>query len=148
MAAASIQEEEHVDVEVMEQQSPRRVPAAVFGTVLRVAPTYPRAQEGPGSGERAADIVTTIKGVRSVINLIDVLWIVRTDDQIRADVELALMDDPATDLFEIDVGVRNGTVILTGKVDSWQEKQLCILTAKGVIGVKEVKSDIKVNTYS
>jgi osmotically-inducible protein OsmY len=95
--------------------------------------------------ERATDIVATIKGVRSVINLIDVLWIVRTDDQIRADVELALMDDPATDLFEIDVGVRNGTVILTGKVDSWQEKQLCILTGKGVIGVKEVKSDIKVS---
>jgi osmotically-inducible protein OsmY len=95
--------------------------------------------------ERATDIVATIKGVRSVINLIDVLWIVRTDDQIRADVELALMDDPATDLFEIDVGVRNGTVILNGKVDSWQEKQLCILTAKGVIGVKKVKSDIKVS---
>jgi osmotically-inducible protein OsmY len=29
-------------------------------------------------------------------------------------------------------------------VDSWQEKQLCLLVAKGVIGVKEVKSDIQV----
>jgi osmotically-inducible protein OsmY len=98
--------------------------------------------------ERAADIVATIKGVRSVINLIDVLWIVRTDDQIRADVELALVEDPATDLFEINVGVRNGSVTLTGMVDSWQEGQLCLLVAKGVIGVKEVKSKIQVSQKS
>jgi osmotically-inducible protein OsmY len=94
--------------------------------------------------ERAADTAATIKGVRSVINLIDVLWIVRTDDQIHADIELALMDDPATDLFEINIDVRNGTVTLSGKVDSWQEKQLSLMVAKGVIGVKEVKSKIQV----
>jgi osmotically-inducible protein OsmY len=94
--------------------------------------------------ERAPEIAATIKGVRSVINFIDVLSIIRSDAQIRSDVEQALLDDPATDLFEINIEVRNGAVTLSGKVDSWQEKQLCLLVAKGVIGVKEVKSKIQV----
>jgi osmotically-inducible protein OsmY len=98
--------------------------------------------------ERATEIAATIKGVRSVINLIDVLTIVRSDDQIRAAVEQALLDDPATDLFEIKVSVRNGNVVLTGMVDSWQEEQLCVLVAKGVIGVKKVKSNIEVSQKS
>jgi osmotically-inducible protein OsmY len=98
--------------------------------------------------ERAAEIAATIKGVRAVINLIEVLATIRTDDQIRSDVRQALMDDPATDVFDINVNVRDGTVFLSGKVDSWQEEQLCVLITKGVIGVKGVKSDIKVSQKS
>jgi osmotically-inducible protein OsmY len=48
-------------------------------------------------------------------------------------------------VFDIDVNVRDGAVTLSGMVDSWQEEQLCVLVAKGVIGVKAVKSDIKVS---
>ena len=98
--------------------------------------------------ERAAEIAATIKGVRAVINFIDVLSIIRTDAQIRIDVGLALIEDPATDLFDINIDVRKGSVTLTGKVDSWQEEQLCLLVAKGVLGVKEVKSNIKVSQKS
>ena len=98
--------------------------------------------------ERAAEISETIKGVRSVINLIDVLTIIRTDAEIRTDVEHALLDDPATDLFDVKVNVQNGRVMLTGMVDSWQEEQLCVLVAKGVIGVKAVKSKIEVSQKS
>jgi len=98
--------------------------------------------------ERAAEIAATVKGVRSVINLIDVLSIIRTDAQIRTDVEHALLDDPATDLFDVKVNVQNGKVMLTGMVDSWQEEQLCVLVAKGVIGVKAVKSKIEVSQKS
>ncbi|MEE4264451.1 MAG: BON domain-containing protein [Desulfobacteraceae bacterium] len=94
--------------------------------------------------ERAAEIAATIKGVRSVINLIEVQSLIRTDAQIRTDVEQALLGDPAADAFEIKVSVRDGSVILTGMVDSWPEKQLCLMVAKGVIGVKEVKSNITV----
>jgi osmotically-inducible protein OsmY len=98
--------------------------------------------------ERAAEIAATVKGVRAVINLIDVLAVIRTDAQVRMDVEHALLDDPATDLFDIDVNVLDGTVTLSGMVDSWQEEQLCVLVAKGVIGVKAVRSDIKVSQKS
>jgi osmotically-inducible protein OsmY len=98
--------------------------------------------------ERAAEIAATVKGVRSVINLIDVLSIIRTDAEIRTDVEHALLDDPATDVFDVRVNVQNGRVTLTGRVDSWQEEQLCVLVAKGVIGVKAVKSNIEVSQKS
>jgi len=98
--------------------------------------------------ERAAEIAATIKGVRSVINFIDVLATIRTDTQIRTDVEQALMEDPATDVFDIKVNVQNGAVILTGMADSWQEERLCVLVAKGVLGVKEVQSNIKVSQKS
>jgi osmotically-inducible protein OsmY len=98
--------------------------------------------------DRAAELATTLKGVRSVINLIEVIGVVRRDDQIRSDVNLALLEDPATDLFDVNVDVREGTVILSGKVDSWQEKQLCVLVAKGVIGVKAVESRIEVSQKS
>ena len=98
--------------------------------------------------ERAAEIAATVKGVRSVINLIDVLAIIRTDAQVLTDVEHALLDDPAADVFDVRVNVKNGKVTLTGLVDSWQEEQLCVLVAKSVIGVKAVESNIKVSQKS
>jgi osmotically-inducible protein OsmY len=98
--------------------------------------------------ERAAEIAETVKGVRSVINLIDVLGVIRTDAQVRMDVEHALLDDPATDVFDVQVNVQNGKVTLSGMVDSWQEEQLCVLVAKGVIGVKAVTSNIEVSQKS
>jgi osmotically-inducible protein OsmY len=98
--------------------------------------------------ERAAEIAETVKGVRSVINLIDVLGVIRTDAQVRTDVEHALLDDPATDVFDVQVNVQNGKVTLSGMVDSWQEEQLCVLVAKGVIGVKAVTSNIEVSQKS
>ena len=94
--------------------------------------------------ERAGEIATMVKGVRSVINRIEIRTVLRTDDGIRTDVELALLTDPATNFFGIKVGVRDGTVSLSGRVDSWQEERLCVLVAKGVKGVREVISNIDV----
>ena len=94
--------------------------------------------------ERAGEIATRVKGVRSVVNRIEILPVPRSDDQIRRDVELALVADPATNFFGLKVGVRDGTVSLSGRVSSWQEERLCTLVAKGVSGVREVLSNIEV----
>jgi osmotically-inducible protein OsmY len=94
--------------------------------------------------ERAGEIATRVKGVRSVVNRLEIRPVPRTDDQIRKDVELALLADPATNFFGLKVGVRNGIVSLGGRVDSWQEERLCILVAKGVNGVRKVLSNIDV----
>jgi len=51
--------------------------------------------------ERADDIAATVIGVRSIINRIEVPPLFRTDDLIRGEVETALLDDPATDLFDL-----------------------------------------------
>lgn len=70
--------------------------------------------------------------------------VLRTDDQVREDMEEASLYDPATDAFEVGVTVDNKVVTLTGTVDSWQEKQLCEKVAKGVKGVTAIDNDIEV----
>jgi osmotically-inducible protein OsmY len=41
--------------------------------------------------------------------------------------------------------VQDGVVTLSGRVDSWQEEQLCVLVTKEVIGILAVKSSISVS---
>lgn len=94
--------------------------------------------------ERSTLIAGTIKGVRGVINMLEILPPLAVSDKgLAADVKAALLSDPATDLFEIEVTVSNGVVKLSGTVDSWQEKKLCAIVVKDVIGVKEVQNDIR-----
>jgi len=95
--------------------------------------------------ERVEKIAETIKGVRAVVNEVEVIpLITTTDSELKTSVEKALLDDPATESFEVSVEVRNGLVTLSGTVDSWQERNLCIKVAKGVRGVRGVSSDIDV----
>ncbi len=96
--------------------------------------------------ERAARIARIVKGVRAVVNNIKVdPPILRSDQQIHDDVKDALLRDPATESYEIDVAVENNIVALSGRVDSWQEKDLAEKVAKGVKGVKDVKSHVQVS---
>lgn len=95
--------------------------------------------------ERAARIARIVKGVRAVVNNIEVdPPILRTDREIREDVEAALLNDPATDSYEVGVTVDQNVVTLTGTVDSWQERTLCETVAKGVRGVKGLTNKIVV----
>jgi osmotically-inducible protein OsmY len=95
--------------------------------------------------ERAARIAETVKGVRAVVNTIEVVPPVsRTDFEIRDDVKQALMMDPATESYELDVSVKQNVVTLTGTVDSWRERQLSAKIAKGVKGVIGLRNDIVV----
>jgi len=92
--------------------------------------------------DRAERVAETVRGVRSVVNRIQVdpFW-GRSDLQIKQDAEEALIYDTATDSWEIDVDVTGGTATLTGEVDSWREKQLAATVVKGVMGVKDIKND-------
>ncbi|MBD3319845.1 MAG: BON domain-containing protein, partial [Chitinivibrionales bacterium] len=94
--------------------------------------------------DRAEELATTIKGVRSVVNGIDVLPVIRSESRIRSDVISALAVDPATEQFEIDVSVDAATVTLTGTVDSYTEKRLASTVTKGVKGVKTIRNEIEV----
>lgn len=64
---------------------------------------------------RAERIASTVKGVRAVVNRIEVLPPVRSERDIQSDVEAALVRDRTTDSWEIGVDVERGTVTLTGK---------------------------------
>ena len=93
---------------------------------------------------RAARVAESIKGVRSVVNTLQVMPQIRTDRQIRRDIEVALLADPAADSYEISVAVNDGIATLTGTVESRAEKQLADRVAKTVRGLKQLNNDIMV----
>jgi osmotically-inducible protein OsmY len=95
--------------------------------------------------ERATLVAETVRGVRSIVNRIEIEPPAdRTDEQIRSDVKAALLADPATDSFEIQVAAADGTVTLTGNVESWQEKRLCATVSKSIKGVTGLVNSITV----
>jgi osmotically-inducible protein OsmY len=94
--------------------------------------------------EQAVRIAQGVRGVRSVIDQIRLRPVEHSDGDIRNDVVKALAYDPAADSYEIEVNVKNGTVTLSGTVDSWAEKQLAGQVAKGVKGVKKMENGITV----
>jgi len=94
--------------------------------------------------KRATEVAESVKGVRAVINDIDVRPISRPDKDIIEDVKRALLLDPAAEAYEITVGAKEGAVILGGVVDSWQEARLARQIAEGVKGVKHVENGIAV----
>ena len=95
--------------------------------------------------ERATKIAQLVKGVRSVSNRIMVLPPSDlSDTALRYDVETALFQDPATDLYELDVAVKDKVVTLSGTVDSYHEKMLSEDVAKSVKGVVGFKNEIEI----
>lgn len=98
--------------------------------------------------ERAAKVAMATKGVKGVINNIEVNPPYISDEELREDIENALQDDPATEVYEVNVVVEDGAVTLGGNVDSWQEKQLSAYVAKDVKGVKSIENHIDVSYNS
>lgn len=95
--------------------------------------------------DRAASITRTVKGVRAVINNIEVNAPLRPDEVLENEVKEQLLKDPATDSYELYVEADNGIVTLAGKVQSFQEKELAEFVAKGVKGVRGLENNIIVN---
>ena len=94
--------------------------------------------------ERAAEVAMAIRGVRSVINHIEVVPAARSDARVRRDVVDALLRDPVADEYEIQTRVDTGVVTLSGTVDSWAEKRVVLTVARGVRGVRAVHDQIQV----
>jgi osmotically-inducible protein OsmY len=95
--------------------------------------------------DRSAETAKTVRGVKGVINTIKLNVAEMADNDIRHAVESALLYDPAANRFGITASVKDGVVTLYGKVKSYREQLLAADAARGVIGVKAVKSDIKVD---
>jgi len=95
--------------------------------------------------DRAVKVAEAIKGVRSVVSMIEVNPVQRTDAQIRQDVREALLYDPTTDSYDIKAAVANGAVILRGQVRSYEQKQLSEQVVEGVRGVKAIDDELTVD---
>ena len=92
--------------------------------------------------EREAE---TIKGVRAVVNRIEVRDSGLRDRQITNHVLAALADDPATDTWEIRAEVDDGVVTLEGTVDSYAERDLAEAVTAGAAGVRGIRNKIEVD---
>jgi osmotically-inducible protein OsmY len=96
--------------------------------------------------ERLTELASALVGVRAVVNLVQVTPLVDlSDEQIQVAVEDALRNDPVADSYEINVAVTNGTVTLSGTVESYAEFLLSEQVAKTVSGVSEVQNEIQIN---
>ncbi len=91
----------------------------------------------------AVKIAKTIHGVRAVIDATKVQAPVRSDDEIRKDVEDALHHDDATTLLQLTVAAHDGKVTVTGKAPSRVEQQAALADAMRIRGVNEVSSNIE-----
>jgi osmotically-inducible protein OsmY len=94
---------------------------------------------------RAVMIAEGVKGVRAVDDRLELVLKQRSDPEVQREVKNALLFNPATDSFEIDVKSDGAVVTLTGKVQSWQEKTLAERVAEGVRGVREVKNELAID---
>jgi len=94
--------------------------------------------------ERVASIAECIRGVRGVIDLVTVTPVSRPDEDIRKDIVNALLDDPATESYQLQATVSNAVVILTGSVATYPEKKLVERIAKSVNGVVEIHNNISI----
>ncbi|MBD3411029.1 MAG: BON domain-containing protein [Ignavibacteriales bacterium] len=94
----------------------------------------------------AAQIASSVRGVRSVVNLIEVVPIEKSDAAVKARIETALMYNAAIDADGISVAVVNGVVKLEGEVKSYVERTLAAREARGTAGVKRIENNISV-TY-
>ena len=98
--------------------------------------------------ERATMLAQTLRGVRGVVNTIDLQIPSIPDDELGENVASALLYDAATARYEIKPEARSGVVTLNGSTHSYYEKQLAEYVTKCVKGVKEVKNNITVMTRS
>jgi osmotically-inducible protein OsmY len=69
----------------------------------------------------------------------------RPDEDIRRNILMALLQDPATDSYQVAISVKDAVATLTGSVGSRAEKQLAARVAEGVNGIKDIRNDITIN---
>ncbi|MFW5635775.1 MAG: BON domain-containing protein [Thermodesulfobacteriota bacterium] len=94
--------------------------------------------------DRVAEIAETIRGVRSVVNKVEVRTAKRPASEIRNDIKRKLKNNPATNASKIQVEVNDATVTISGEVPSGADKRLAELMAKTVRGVSGVYNRISV----
>jgi len=73
--------------------------------------------------ERAVMTAKSVRGVTEVNDQLTVYALARPDDEIRADIQSALKQDPATKSYQTTVAVHDAIATLTGTVGSYADCQ-------------------------
>ena len=105
---------------------------------------------GPVDKDSALSLVANTKGVRDVVDNIEVAPLSPNDDRIRIAEFRAIYGFPTLNKYAIDPGkpiritVINGNVTLNGVVDSQADKDAANIRANGVPGVFKVTNNLQV----
>ncbi len=105
---------------------------------------------GPVDADSAVGVASNMKGVRDVINDIQVDPVSPMDDRIRIATYRAIYGFPSLNKYAIDpaktirISVQNGNVTLYGVVDSQADKDAAGIRANSVPGVFHVTNDLQV----
>jgi osmotically-inducible protein OsmY len=91
----------------------------------------------------AEKAVRYIKGIKGIVNRIDVMPITSARD-VRREIVRALHRDADVDARGIEVTVSGRTVTLTGQVGSWHERESAERAAMHATGITEVDNRINV----
>ena len=71
----------------------------------------------------------------------------KTDMELRRDVQAQLDWDPRFDASDIGVGVKDGVVTLTGKVASYAERNAVEEATQAVAGVRAIANEIEIDLH-
>jgi osmotically-inducible protein OsmY len=94
--------------------------------------------------ERAVAIAHVVRGVRAVIDRIDVAPREREDHQLEVVVAAILSSDPVTHGQRIAARAQAGSVQLSGEVESFATRRIAEEDVLGIPGVVRVKDDLAV----
>ncbi|OON69951.1 BON domain-containing protein [Hymenobacter sp. CRA2] len=93
--------------------------------------------------DRAEEVAKAVRGVRGVINNVEVRTPDVSDEVLRQDVAEALATNPATHPLPLTCRAQNGVVELRGTVRNWAERQLALHVAKGVRGICQLTDHLE-----
>lgn len=120
---------------------------AVDTTVNDGVVTLTGSVRTPLAKDRAVALAESTRGVRAVVDRLEVNPASRADDLIATDLEEAFLYNPALNGSSIKATVNNGNVALLGTVDSQRRVKIAERAAKGIKGVRMVTtSGLRVET--
>jgi hyperosmotically inducible protein len=104
--------------------------------------------------DRATAVAREVRGVRQVVNNLKVqspsasrtTGQVIDDASITAAVKTKLAAEKLSTLTKVNVDTRNGVVTLTGNVDTETTRQRALEAARGVEGVRDVISNLRIGS--
>jgi len=94
--------------------------------------------------EDAARAIRNIRGIRSVLNRIEVHPTADEPYLVQKSIEAALERRAEREARRINLDVHDGKVILSGVVHSWAERQSVVGAAKGTPGVRSVDDRLSI----
>lgn len=98
------------------------------------------------SRQRATRLARTVRGVQRVDNTITVPVSEKSESELAADVESALLLNVATDSYEIQVRAEpEGRIVLAGMVGSDRERELAERVAASVRGVTRIDNRLELD---